>query len=231
MKRLIGFIVVVGLALFLTACGNGKTNKDQPEEQVTNEDITIDENEKVSNDEVVVNINDVDVTGAVYNMIYVQTKMEMQRYEQDINDLEAIKEFTLDALINQEILRQDAEKAGIEVSEDEVNAEYEDIKVKNKEQFETFLEKYHLTEDLFKNQLLFAILHDKYVASEISVDKVTTEEVEDIYEELKANNPDVPKFEDVEDQLKQELRAQKEQESLRERLEKLKEKSTIEQYI
>lgn len=231
MKRLTGFIVVLSLSFFLMACGNAKTNEDKPKKVSPDEDVQIDEKEKIDDDEVVVTINNVDVTGAVYNIIYAQTKMEMQRYEQDVNDLESIKAFTIEALINQEVLRQEAIDIGIDVSDDEVNDELEDIKRENGEQFITMLERYHLTEDQFKDQLFFAIMHDKYVATEISVDEVSNEEVEDIYEELKANNPEVPKIEDVEEQLKDELREQKEQGSLRKKLDTLREESTIKQYI
>lgn len=230
-KRLMMFIMVLSLAFILAACGNDKTKEDQPSDEPAGQEVNFADEEKVNEDEVVANINGVEVKGSAYNLIYVQTKIQMQRFEQDIDDLDAVKEMAVNALINQEILRQDAADVGINVSEDEVTAELEDIKSENEEEFLTFLERYHLTEAAFKDQLNFAIMHDKYITSEISTDEVTDQEIQDIYGQLKANNPEVPKLEDIESKLKEELKTQKQQENLQEKLEELKETATIEKLI
>lgn len=233
MKKMLGFIAVCSLVVFLVACGNDQVDKEDPSDQTEEPEFTIEESEKVSHEEVVVNINDVEITGEVYNAIYSQTKIQMLRYGQDIDDLDTVKELSIDALISQEVLKQDAKKVGIEVSAEEVDERLEELKSEDEDQFATFLETYQLTEDSFKNQLDFSIMYDKYVASEISVDEVTTEEIEEVYKEVKANNPDeeMPALEEVEEQLKLELQEQKQQASFQGKLDQLIEAASIEKLI
>ena len=182
-------------------------------------------------DTIVANINDVEVTGEMYNLIYVQTKIQLDQSGQDISNLEYVKELTIDGLINQEIVRQDAKKVGIVVTDEELHSEFEAIKSDNEERFQAFLERYHLTEQAFKDQLLFALTHDKYIESELPPIEVTDEEVEEAYDEIKKDNEDIAKLEDVEEQLKTEMIIQKEQESLQKRIEELKEQASIEKFM
>lgn len=231
-------LTTLSLAIGLVACSNKTTNKDtneiadiQSTEEDTNQEIEFNDDEKINEDKVVANINDIEITGEMYNLIYVQTKIQLDQFGQDVSDLEYVKELAIDGLINQEIIRQDAKKAGIVVSDEEITSEFEAIKSDNEERFQTFLEKYHLTEQAFKDQLLFALTHDKYIESELPLIEVTDEEVEEVYNELKKSNQEIASLEDVEEQLKRELIIQKEQESLQQRIEELKEQATIEKYI
>ncbi len=232
------FLAIVSLATVLVACGNKTSDQDvneatntQTTEEVTTQEVEFNDHEKVDKDKVVANINDIEVTGEVYNSISVQTKIQLSQYGQDISDLEHIKELAIDGLINQEIIKQDAKRAGIVVSDDEITSEFEAIKSDNEEQFQTFLERYHLTERDFKNQLLFALIHDKYIEAELSPVEITDEEIKDVYNELKKSNQEIADLEDVEEQLKRELIIQKEQEGLQTRIEELKKQATIEKYI
>lgn len=238
MKRLMMFLATISLAFVLAACGNQKSDKNDhdpagnPEtEEAGNQEVEFTDDEKLSEDTIVANINDVEVTGEMYNLIYVQTKIQLDQSGQDVSNLEYVKELTIDGLINQEIIRQDAKKAGIVVTDEELNSEFEAIKSDNEERFQAFLERYHLTEQAFKDQLLFALTHDKYIESELPPIEVTDEEVEEAYDEIKKDNEDIAKLEDVEEQLKTEMIIQKEQESLQKRIEELKEQASIEKFM
>jgi major membrane immunogen (membrane-anchored lipoprotein) len=237
MKRLMLIFAVLSIAVLLVACGSktsdqekDKGNDNQSTGEVNNQEIEFNHDEKVNEDTVVANINDIEVTGEIYNLIYVQTKIQLNQFGEDISDLDKVKEIAIDGLINQEIIKQDAKKAGIVVSEDELTSEFEAIKSENEEQFQTYLEKYQLTEEAFRNQLSFAIMHDKYVESELPTIEISDEEIETVYNELK-DNGEIAKLKDVAEQLKQELTIQKEQENLQERLEELKKDATIEKLI
>jgi|SRR5690625_229527 len=238
MKRFTIFLITVILAIVLVACGSktsDKNNNEKENVQVTeeagNQEIEFNDDEKLNEDTIVANINDVEVTGEMYNLIYVQTKIQLDQFGQDVSDLEYVKELTIDGLINQEIIRQDAKKEGIVVTEEELNSEFESIKSDNEERFQAFLERYHLTEQAFKDQLLFALTHDKYIESELPPIEVTDEEVEEAYDEIKKDNKDIANLEDVEDQLKNEMIIQKEQESLQKRIEELKKQASIERFM
>lgn len=231
-------LMVISLAIVLAACGNkgaddeGNEEADtQSVEQANNQEIEFSDEEKVSEDKVVANINDVELTGEMYNLIYVQTKIQLNQFGQDISDVDQVKELAIDGLINQEIIKQDAKRAGIHVSEEELISEFEAIKSDNEDQFHAFLERYHLTEEAFKDQLQFALTHDKYIESELPPIEITDEEVEEVYHELKEDNQEIADLESVEEQLKRELMIQKEQEKLQERLEELKDQATIEKLI
>lgn len=230
-RKVIQSIVIIGFSLFLVACGSNENEEKKPVEQPVDQEVLIDKEEQIDNDEVVLSVDGSDITGDMYNIIYAQTKIEMKRYEQDISDLDELKEFTIEALINQELLRQVATEAGINVSDEELDAEFEAIKSENESQFISFLEMYNLTEDIFKDQLQLAIFHDKYVDSEMVIEEATNEEITKAYEELQANNTDVPQLADIEEQLKQQLQAQKQQEALQNKLTKLREEVTIEKYL
>lgn len=238
MKRLMAIFIMVGITVILAACGGESSDQGKDEEkggqaneEASRQEVEINDDEKLSEDTVVVNINGVEVTGEIYNSIYVQTKLQLNQLGQDVNDLEKVKELAIDGLINQEIIKQDAKNVGIVVSDDEITSEFETIKSENEEQFQKFLERYHLTEEAFRNQLYFAIMHEKYVESELPDVQISDEEVEEVYEELKNDNQEIAKLEEVEGQLKRELAIQKEQENLQEKLEELKEQATIEKLI
>src|SRR5690625_115380 len=238
MKRLMMLLTTLILAIVLVACSNKTANKDpneiadiQSTEEDTNQEIEFNDDEKINENKVVANINDIEITGEMYNLIYVQTKIQLDQFGQDVSDLEYVKELAIDGLINQEIIRQDAKKAGIVVSDEEITSEFEAIKSDNEEGFQTFLEKYNLTEQAFKDQLLFALTHDKYIESELPLIEVTDEEVEEVYNELKKSNKERARLEDVEEQRKREQRIKKDKESLQQRIEELKEQATIEKYI
>src|SRR5699024_9382032 len=130
MKRFTIFLITITLAVVLAACGNDEADeteeKEQPDENVAeqaNAEVEVSDKEKVNDDDVVVNINDSGVKGTDYNIFYLQNKMQMQQFGKDIEDLDSIKEQTLDHLITQEILMQEAEKQCIDISDEEVNSE------------------------------------------------------------------------------------------------------------
>lgn len=231
-------LTIISFAIALVACGNKTTDQGtkeetdiQPAEGTANQEIEINDDEKVNEDKVVAQINDIEVTGEVYNLIYVQMKIQLNQLGYDINDLDQVKEYAINRLINQEMIKQDAERIGITVSDEEVTSEFELFKSENEDQFQTFLDTYHLTEQTFREQLFFEIMHDKYIESELPTIEITDEEVETIYNEIKEENQEIAELEEVEEQLKRELRDRKGQEDLQDKLDELKKQATIDTYI
>lgn len=229
MKRLLMVISVLCIFTVLAACGSDDTSKKENSKE--NEEIKISKDEKVAEDEIVVNVNDTEVTGTQYNPVYLQTKMRMYQFGQDIEDKDAIKDQTLDELIAQELLKQDADKQGITVSDDEVQEEFDTFKEENKEQFAAYLEQFQLTESNFKEQIQLSLLLEKYIDKEVKVEKVSDDEVKETYDKLKEQNDELPKFEEAEEMIKNNLQEQKEQEALKSIIEKLKEKAKIKTLI
>lgn len=232
MRKFLMLIVAISLLIGLVACGGKSDETTNNDEELENETVEFTDDEKVNDDQVVVTINGTDIMGTEYNSIYMQTKVRMHRFRQDVSDLDLLKEQTLNILIDQELLSQDAERIGIEVSDEEVDKQFTDAKEEaGDDQFTTFLEQYQLTEEDFKDQVYFSILHDKYLESEIPKVEVTDEEVEKIYEELKKQNEEFPDFDEIADRLKLELTMQKEQEKLQEKINELRDEAEIEKMI
>lgn len=220
MRKTFMRIVVFSLVVFLVACGSKTEEKESLE--FTDEEI-------VKDDQIVATINGTEITGEEYNSIYVQTKVRLHQYRQDVSDLDFLKERTLNTLIDQELLRQDARRIGISVSEEEVQNRFTEAKEEvSEEQFSSFLEQNQLTETEFKDQLYLAILHEKYLQSEMPKIEITEEEIKELYEEKKDENKNFPDYEDIAEMLKQEIMMQKEQAAFQGKIEQLRKNAEIE---
>lgn len=238
MKRFTIFLITITLAVVLAACGNDEADeteeKEQPDEDVAeqaNAEVEVSDKEKVNDDDVVVNINDSGVKGTDYNIFYLQTKMQMQQFGQDIEDLDSIKEQTLDRLITQELLMQEAEKEGIEISDEEVNSELDEIKEQVGENFDDQVKEIGMNEESFKDQLSNELLISKYADEKIKTEEVSDDEAKEMYENLEQQNEEIADFDEIKDELKQSIEEQKKQEELQAKVEELKESADIEKLI
>lgn len=218
------------LALILAACGGDDA---EPEEQkeTTEVDVEITEEELVDEQFVVANINGSEITGDKYNNIYRQLKTMLFMYGQDVDDLDMLKDETLAILTDQELIRQDAEESGVEVTEEEAQEEWDIMIAANGEEaIETLLEQYGLTEEEFLNQLKDDLLTVKYIEKEFVVE-ISDEEVEEQYELLKEQHENIGEFAEYEEMIRRNLTEMKQSELLDERLNELKENAEIETYI
>lgn len=238
MKKFLMLMLTLTIAVTLAACGDDSKDKEKDEGQVdeetaeqANEDVEVTDEEKVKDDDVVVNINDSGVKGTHYNVIYAQTKMQMQQLGQDTKDVDAIKEHALDELIAQELVMQDADDKGVKVSDKEVDKELKNFKEENDENFQAYLDEFDLSEETYKEQLFFSLVLDKYVAEEIDAKEATDEEAKETYDNMKEQNDELPEFDEIKDDLKQQLQGQKKQEQLQAKIEKLKKSADIEKLI
>lgn len=224
MRKIIVFASLFMLT-FLLACGDSK--EEVKEEQT----FEITAEEKVDNDEVVMYLNGEEVTGDRYNLAYLQTKVQLFQLGQDVSDQAEIKELALEALLEQELLQQDASEKGIEIAEEDVEAELSVIKSESQDSFDAFLETYNFDEDSYKMMLSFAMLYDKYIADQFPKIEVTDEEVEEAYDEIKSENEEIAALEDIKESLRSGLAKQKEGEKMQERIDSLKDKAEIETNI
>ncbi|MFD2044299.1 SurA N-terminal domain-containing protein [Ornithinibacillus salinisoli] len=237
MKKLIMLMLAVGLATFLVACGDDKDTeeetegKDQKTDEQAGQEVDVTEDEKVAEDEVVATINGTEVTGDQYNPVYLQTKLNAANYGMDVSDQEALKEQTINELIAQELIKQEAEDKGVEVTDEEVQNELDVYKEENGDEFSAYLEQVQITEDEFKDQIGFTLMLNKYMEQELQVDEISDEEIKDTYDQLKEENEDIMSFEEAKTVLKQNLTKQKQNELLQAKIDELKEQAEIETLI
>ncbi|MDY0395298.1 SurA N-terminal domain-containing protein [Virgibacillus halophilus] len=223
MKKFSIIIMALVLVLTLSACkSKDKAEKqDKTADKNTQQEVKVGKDEVVADDKPVVDINNHQILGGHYNTMYVQTKMQLHQYGQDVNDKKSVKKQTLDGLIAQELLRQEAVSKGIKVSDKDVDQELQKVKEENKEQFKDYLKQFKLTEKDYKEQIKYSMILNKYVDKEVKTPKVTDKEVKDTFNTLKKQNKDM-KFDDVKDSIKQSLVQQKQNEELQAKLKDLK---------
>lgn len=226
MKKLLQTLaVLITVSIVLSACG-GKDNNENDDE------ITFSDHEFVDDEQVVVTVNDIEIFGLEYNYNYMFNKVQMHQFRQDTSDLDTIKTQTLDGMIDQEILTQEAEKAGIEVSDEVVDEQIDLIKEEaGDETFHAYLDQYGLTEEDYKKQAHFTLLQEEYVKAEIPEVQVSDEEIKETYDMLKETSEDFPDFEEMAERIEVELTSQKEWEMLVQELERLREEAEIEIFI
>ncbi|WP_156290285.1 SurA N-terminal domain-containing protein [Oceanobacillus salinisoli] len=239
MKKSIFYTIMISLVLVLAACNADDGQEDaqetgtdqvQEQEQPEQEPLEITDEERVDEETSVVSVNGQEVEGAKYNQIYTQIKTMMHQYGQDVSDTDLLKEQAISILVEQELINQEAEKKGIEVTEEEANEELETIKAETGDQFATILDQYQMDEEGFKNQLIDDLLTAKYMEQELDVE-VTDKEVEEYYNQLKEQNGEIGEFEEVEQDIKSLLQEQKQSEQLQARINELREEAEVETLI
>lgn len=226
MKKIVVGLVVFLLTAFLVACGNDKNEVSD----TAGDTIEISEEEKVADDEIVATINGDDVKGTTYNLVYSQLKLHAVQMG-DETDEEEIKEATMESIIDRQLLFQEAKVEGIEVTEENAKSEFDSIKKESEKELANLLAQYQITEAGFIEQLKFELTMNEFMAKAIEV-SVTDEEVKVEYAQAKEESDmEAPPFEEVKDQIKRQLLAEKTQEELQSKIDAVREKAEIERKI
>jgi hypothetical protein len=213
------------VALLLVACGKSE-EKEPDADQETGVDLEIKDEEKVPEDDVVAVVNGEDVFGKTYNLVYAQLKMFSGQFGEEV-DTDEIKEATMDSLIDRQILMQEASTKGIEVSKETADSEFATLKSENEENLTDLLEQFQMTEETFKEQLQFELTLTEYKDKEITV-SVTDKEIEEYYEKAKEGNDEIPEFDEIKAELKDNIEQQKRDEALQQKIDEVRKKAKIE---
>ncbi|MHA6253083.1 SurA N-terminal domain-containing protein [Oceanobacillus sp. CAU 1775] len=236
MKKQLMLIAVILLALFLVACSDDEADEVNEDENVAGEEqaqpeFEITEDEKADEESAVVSVNGTEILGDKYNNIYQQLKTMLHMYGQDTSDLEMLKSETIAILVEQELIRQDATEQGIEVTEEETQAQIDTIVEENGEEaLATMLEQNNLSEEDFREQLTNDLVTLKYIETEFDVE-VTDEEVQEQYDLLKEENEELGEFEEYEEVIRQNINDEKQREMLETRVNELREVAEVETLI
>ncbi|MFW6190279.1 MAG: SurA N-terminal domain-containing protein, partial [Candidatus Bipolaricaulota bacterium] len=153
------------------------------------------------------------------------------------NFLEEYRKNVLDQLIDQTLAEQKVEEMGITVSEDDVQSEIDSI-IEENEQFESeedldsyLQENQKSSLDDFRSRIKESLRTEKLREEVTGEIDVTEEEVEEFYEQNKANYTDEEGNEqplsEVKDQVRSSLESQKQDEAYNEWLEEVREEADI----
>lgn len=232
MRNWLIYMSVTLVAIVLVACGSNEKEKAQElpiESEI--EEVEISDEEIVSDEDVVLEVDGEEIKGDEYNRTYKQTKIFLNSMNEDISDLEDIKEKTLETIVHQTLLVQDAVSKGIDVTDDEFNEEFAEITDGNEDALALYLDQYQMTEEGYKEQLRYSMIYRKYVDQEFSGPEVTDEEVESVYEDLKEANDNISPLSDIREDLKQEIINQHVREEVTEHIDNLKDEADIIEHI
>ncbi|KAF0816594.1 MULTISPECIES: SurA N-terminal domain-containing protein [unclassified Cytobacillus] len=250
MKKLMYPFLLVLISAVLAACGADDESKkaDKKEEAKTAETDQQDQQkqmeemqkkmdkQKLDENKTVAIVNDQKILGREYNSVLTSSQMMYQQMGQDPTSKDAaeeIKKQTLDSLVGQTLLLQEADKKGYKASDEEIKKKLEETKgqFKDDKEFETAMKQAGLNPDSLETEISNNIKYTKYIEGEIKPEKVTDAEIQKFYEEYAsqggAEGQEPPKLEEVKPQIKQNLEQQKQQEMLVKHVEELKKNAKI----
>ncbi|MGM0844672.1 MAG: SurA N-terminal domain-containing protein [Bacillota bacterium] len=243
------------LTLGLAACAD---NEENAEEAENNADATEEQTEEqadqaaqmeemqkkleeqhVDEDTTVAVVNDEDIKGEAYNALLTQSQMSYQQMGQDPTSEEIaaqLKESTIDSLIGQTLLLQQAEENGYEATDEEIQQEIATLKegYEDEAQFEEVLESSGLTLDELETEVAKNIKYTAYIENELTIEEVKEDDIQAYYDQISEQNSgsedaesQMPEYEEVKEEIKQQLQDQKTQEVLAAEVEKLRENASI----
>lgn len=251
MKKMMFLLITGLLAVVLAACGGNEESKEAKKEDKTKSEETAQQKEQqkqmaemqkklkaqqVDEKKTVAVVNEEEISGSDYNSALTYTQGQMQQMGQDPTSKEAaeqVKNQTLDSLVGQTLLLQEADKKGYKASEADINKRLDEVKkqFKTEKEFDAALKKSGMDMKALKTQIADDIKLSQYVEKEVPADKVTDEEIQKTYEQYaeqgKAAGQEVPKLEKVKPQIEQSLQQQKQQTKLSQRVEELKKNAKI----
>jgi len=250
-KKIMKFSLVLALALVLSACG-------EQDEQGEEANLETQVNEEMGTPVAIVNGE------SIYEGPYEQMiKRVMANYEQQGIVLEGdegeamlqqIEQQTLDQMIQQVVLVQEAEKSGLLPSDQVVEEELKAIRDQfaTEEEYKAALEQNMFSETELKTSIFQDLSMKAYMEENISEVTISDEEIDTFYNQYKAQQEEqmqameesgeeipedqlqmmeVPDLEEIKEELVAHLTEQKEQEYLQKLVEELVEKSDIERKI
>lgn len=168
-------------------------------------------------------------------------------------DEEQLQQDTLEVVVDSVLLRQAAEEEGLEPSDDEVDTLLEELATGNGlesvDQFLEVLEQQGMDEETARREAASQLAIQAYVEQEAPVEEPTDEEVRAYYDELVAQQedagageddaagtaapqqPEIPEFDQVRDQLAQQLQSEEQAEATDELVASLREDAEITSHL
>lgn len=194
--------------------------------------------------DVVAEVDGAEISGedfvTAYEAQFQQVSMQSQMGGAPV-DQEALKQQVLDGLIDNELLAQQAEEQELAASEDEVDSTLEELASGNGMETEDFLaalEEQGLAEDDARTEVANQISTEKLIEQEAPVQDPSEEELQQRYDEIVeqqeaagsgdgaaasgAPEMELPPFEEVRDQLAEQVRSEGQAAAVQEYVEELR---------
>jgi hypothetical protein len=180
-------------------------------------------------------VNGVKISMADYEKNKSQIEQSAVQSGADLKDattIEQIKTQALDVLINTEILRQEATKAGVTVTQEQIDARYAEIvkSLQGEDKLAARMQELNITKESLMSDISSEILIQTYLAKAVDTSsvKITAEDIKATYD--KANtNPDskLPPLDQVSEAIEAQLKQTKEQELINAFIQTVRDAATI----
>lgn len=164
---------------------------------------------------VVAIVNGQEIARAELNLRVTEVSKQYETYGIALtkDDLVGIKQDALDQLVVEMLLLQAASAAGISISDEDIEAQYDIIlsSHQSEEQFAALLREYGYTPKSFKarlaDQMAIQLLIDRHISENVSTDElsVTDAEIRERFEFYTDGMAEPPAFEDVYEYIKEEI--------------------------
>lgn len=235
-KRILLIGIAVLMIFVLGACSDNGDNGDEetaeengsteagPGETEGPEALDI---EEFAADEAILIINGEEVSREEFEIQFERTKqMVAQQYGIDLDAeennmlLPELQHQTIENLIGQRVLTQEAKNLGMEVTDEEIEQNIGMLvqQFGGEEGFQEALEADNLTEEDLESLVYEELLISQLFEAELDFDdiEVSDEEIEEFYAQyemtMEQQGEDVPPLEEIEDQITMQLQQQKSQE-------------------
>lgn len=228
-RTALGALAVTAL-LTLSACGGGDGDSASADEDATasssaSTDASADagaEPDLEGIPDVVAEVNGEEVTKDEFVPIYTSTYQQAVSQAEaggEAPDEDALKEQTVDDLVSTELLAQESESRGIEVSDEDVDAELADIAEQNQvgsvEELLAAVEAQGVTEDQARAQVETQLMVEQLAADEDGSLEPTDKELRTLYAQVKkqaaqsGGAQEIPPFAQARAQLVEQATSQK----------------------
>lgn len=240
-KTWIVLLSLVCTVLVISACNGDDDVNENTEDNASEEaNVELPEPDLEGIPEVVAEINGEEVTKeefeSAYQQQFQQAAMQSQLSGEEIDE-DQLKEHTVEGLIGQQLLTQEANNRFPDVSEDDVNQTMDTLVEENgmetKEELIAAFEEQGMEEEELMSLLETQVKIDQLIMEESGDIEPTDEEIEEVYEMLKAqqeemgSEEEIPDFEEIKPDLKEQLKQQKEAEKIEALVQKLREDADI----
>lgn len=149
----------------------------------------------------------------------------------DINVINEIKSQALTNLVNNELLKGAAQKAGLSTNEAAVKSAYDSLvsEVGGEDALKTRMESVGLTPDTLMGNINDRLVVDQYIESQTNIKDltVTDDEIKAYLASVQTDGVELPPLEEIRPQIEATLLAQKQQKIVDELIEKLREEGQV----
>lgn len=183
-------------------------------------------------------VNGEKITKTDLDLRFEQLKEANQLQGVDLSDEKAVTEIKkqmLNDMISEKIILQNAMKSGISSSQADVQSAYDQLitNFKTKEDFEKELVSRKITEQEVKDGIAKQMILSKYIEQKVDLKNVsvTDAEIKALYDNYSSKQENMPKLEEIKDQLGNEVKQQKSRAMVLDFVENLKKDADIKIFL